>query len=105
MGIDVYTRQEDVVIENLEIMMKKKFFTNAYIDRKSNCIVIANKQAAQNNTAAPNAFANEHSAPANTEAAAVEMAAVKCNSCGGINTIQKGAVGECDYCGSAIKAE
>ena len=30
---------------------------------------------------------------------------VKCKGCGGINTIRKGAVSECEYCGSPIKGE
>ena len=30
---------------------------------------------------------------------------VKCKGCGGINKIQRGAVGECEYCGSPISGE
>lgn len=30
---------------------------------------------------------------------------VKCQGCGGINTIRKGTVAECDFCGSVIKGE
>ena len=94
---------EDVVKKNLDLMMKNKFFSNAYIDRNSNCIVIASKQAVQNTMAAPNSFANAQAT--STAAPAVEMVTVKCNSCGGITTIAKGQTGECDYCGSAIKGE
>lgn len=96
---------EDVVKNNLDLMIKKKFFSNAFIDRNSNCIVIASKQAVQNTTAAPNAFVNAPTASTCTTAPAVEMVTVKCNGCGGINTIAKGQTGECDYCGSAIKGE
>lgn len=96
---------EDVVKNNIEQMIKKKFFSNAYIDRNSNCIVIANKQAVQNATTPANGFMNAQAAPTYNTAPAVEMVTVKCNGCGGINTIAKGQTGECDFCGSAIKGE
>ena len=34
-----------------------------------------------------------------------ELFTVKCKGCGGINKIQRGAVGECEYCGSPISGE
>ena len=34
-----------------------------------------------------------------------ELVTVKCKGCGGINKIQRGAVGECEYCGSPISGE
>ena len=34
-----------------------------------------------------------------------ELVTVKCKGCGGINKIQRGAVGECEYCGSPISEE
>ncbi len=91
---------EDVVRKNLELMIKKNYFSNAYIDRNANCIVIASKQPARIPVAGPNVFANAYGNPV---APAVEMVAVKCNGCGGMNTIAKGQTGECDYCGSPIK--
>ena len=92
---------EDVVRKNLELMIKKKFFVNAFIDKDSNCIKILNRQ---NTAAVQQQRAN---IPYNTpiQATPTEMVTVKCSGCGGINTLRKGEVGECDYCGSAIKAE
>lgn len=84
---------EAVVKKNLEQMIKKMYFANAFIDYNSNCIVIANRQKT----------ANTYVAPAASRFAT--MVTVKCKGCGGINTIQKGAVGECDYCGSSITGE
>lgn len=90
---------EDVVKNNIELMIEKKFFSNAFIDKNSNCIVLANRQAVQAVSTAPSYNA------ANTSAFEAEMVTVKCSACGGINTIAKGQCGECDYCGSAIKGE
>ncbi len=90
---------EDIVKSNIELMIQKEFFTNAYIDRSSNCVVIGNKQNAQTTMSTANAYANS----TNTDMSTVEMVTVKCNGCGGINTIAKGHTGTCDYCGSAIK--
>lgn len=95
---------QDVVQQNLELMIKKKYFANAYIDRNSGCIVIANKQnAASNAESQPKASASAYNS--NVSTPTIEMVTVKCKGCGGINTIQKGTVGECDYCGSSIKGE
>lgn len=96
---------EDAVKNNLELMIKKQFFSNAFIDRNSNCIVISNKQSASNEDASPNVFSNLSAVAANAANPAAEMVTVKCKGCGGINTIPKGAVGECDYCGCAIKGQ
>lgn len=88
---------EDVVKKNLELMIKKKYFANAFIDYNSNCIVVNKQNAAQ----------SRQLSGANVQAAfhGSEMVTVKCKGCGGINTLPKGAVGECDYCGSPIKGE
>lgn len=95
---------ENVVKKNLDLMIKKKYFANAFIDMNSNCIVIANKPNANVNTAQqPQTNTNTYTSP--TASQTIEMVTVKCKGCGGINTIQKGAVGECDYCGSSIKGE
>lgn len=102
---------ENVVKKNLDLMIKRKYFANAFIDMNSNCIVIANKPNANVNTAQqpqvkaqqPQTNTNTYTSPAASQT--IEMVTVKCKGCGGINTIQKGAVGECDYCGSSIKGE
>lgn len=92
---------EDVVKKKLKLMIKKKYFANAFIDLNSNCLVIENKQNSAVNTE-QQMNARENS---NVTYQPMEMVTVKCKGCGGINTIQKGAVCECDYCGSSIKGE
>lgn len=96
---------EYVVKKNLELMITKKYFANAFIDQNQNCIIIASKQ---NNTVStapqPQTHATAYaSSPVTSKA--IEMMTVKCKGCGGINTIQKGTIGECDFCGSSIKGE
>ncbi|MEQ2457035.1 hypothetical protein [Flavonifractor hominis] len=99
---------EHIVKANLERMMKKKYFSNAYIDYNTNRIVVINREAtAQNPTQpsranTPNTNSTQ-STPSVSQTA--EMITVKCKSCGGINEIRKGSVGECDFCGSSIKGE
>lgn len=95
---------EEQVRKNLERMMKKRFFANAYIDSSSNCVVISNRQnTTANPTQPPHPGASAHTAPATSQS--IEMVTVKCKGCGGINTLQRGMVGVCDYCGSSIKGE
>ena len=93
---------EDAFRNNLDLMIKKKFFFNAYIDRNSNCIRIASKQSAQNITPASS---NVSATPAYAGSQAATMVTIKCQGCGGINTIANGQINKCDYCGSAIKYE
>lgn len=93
---------EDVARKNLELMIKKKFFVNAFIDKNSNCIKILNRQ----NTGVVNQQRVNTNINTNTSVSqAAEMVTVKCSGCGGINTLRRGEVGECDYCGSSIKGE
>lgn len=94
---------EDVVRTNLELMLKKKYFSNAYIDKSSNCIIISGRQSGQNMANSANASMPTGNVP--NMISTVEMVTVKCPGCGGINTIAKGQTGECDYCGSGIKGE
>ncbi len=92
-------QSEDVVTKNIEQMIQRHFFVDAYIDKDLNSLIIRNKQSSgkpkQQNQSNTNSTSNS--------ASKVEMMTVKCDGCGGINTIQKGTVGECDYCGSPIK--
>ncbi len=85
----------DILHSKLELMIKKKFFVNAYIDKNTDCIVIANKQiTANNNNSTVKAMQQN-----------IEIITVRCKGCGGINSLQKDVVVDCDYCGSPIKAE
>lgn len=95
---------EEQVRKNLNEMIKRRYFVNAYIDNTTNCLVIANRNhTAANGAQVPHPAADTYTAPVTTQAPA--MVTVKCKGCGGINTIQRGTVGVCDYCGSSIAGE
>ena len=115
---------ENTVRNNLELMIKKKLFSNAYIDKNFNCLVVLNRQPSQclvsvntpANPVYPPASRIEKpiqsplpvNGPVNfayASAPVPEMITVKCSGCGGINAVIKGQTGECDYCGSTIKGE
>lgn len=81
---------QDVVKNNLEMMIKKRYFSNAYIDIDNNRIVFPVVSNQQKNNASQVNQSN------------VEYITVTCKSCGGINKMVKGTVGECDYCGSPL---
>lgn len=80
---------QDVVLKNLQKMIDKKYFINAYINQELNCIVI-----------------NARTTPAAAQTGSGEAyVTVTCKSCGGINKIPKNGVGECEYCGSPISPQ
>jgi len=83
----------DVVIKNVEEMIKRGYFTNAYIDTTSNDIVFTG-QASTKTT--DSKISNLY----NTQNANVEYTTVSCRGCGAINKIIKGTVSECEFCGS-----
>lgn len=88
----------DVIKKNLEKMLSKKFFVNAYIDAESNCIIFP---TSNNITVGTNT--TQFNIQQNTNQPEIEYDTVRCTSCGGINKIIKGKVSECDFCGSPIK--
>lgn len=97
---------ERTVRNNLELMIRKNFFSNAYIDRNTDCIVLANKRTVVQNTSSDlSDLTDEETASDDSNVSTVEMVTVKCKGCGGINTVAKGQIGECDYCGSPLKGE
>jgi len=81
---------QDVVKNNLNMMIKKRYFSNAYIDTENNRVVFS-VVSEQQQTNAPKASQSN-----------IEYITVTCKSCGGINKVIKGTVGECDYCGSPL---
>lgn len=93
---------ENKLKTDLELMINKKYFANAFIDYNSNCIVVVNRPNQSTNTT-QNQNTSTYSPPVSPDA--VEMVTVTCRGCGGINAIQKGIVRECEYCGSSIKGE
>lgn len=83
----------DVVKKNLDFMIKKKFFPNAYIDLNENRLVLpAMQQKAQEQSTYTN----------DSPQTAIEYVTCNCPSCGGINKIEKGKTVECDFCGSPL---
>lgn len=87
---------EDVVRNNLNLMIKRKYFADAYIDKATDCIIVKSLS----NRKASTASQNSPQAGQNNET--TEMVSVTCKYCGGINSVPKGKVCECDYCGSPI---
>lgn len=73
----------DVAIKDLEDMITKGFFEDAYMNYTRDEIV----------------FAVEDEIVKNTK---VEMIVAPCNGCGANNQVEKGQIGECQYCGSLI---
>ncbi|WP_459479704.1 hypothetical protein [Clostridium saccharoperbutylacetonicum] len=82
----------DFVRKDLEVMITQKFFTNAYIDRNTNEIVLERKNNPEvlNNTM--------------TETEAVESKVVTCKNCGASNNITIGTIAECEFCGSVLNS-
>ncbi|NMC57087.1 MAG: hypothetical protein GYA50_07705 [Eubacteriaceae bacterium] len=85
--IAIKTNQSvDFVRIDLQKMIDKKYFINAYIDKENNEIVIAD-MGVRNYGYTPSIT--------NTES-------VQCKSCGAMNTKQMGSAAQCQYCGSSI---
>jgi hypothetical protein len=82
------------VLKDIEFMISKRYFVNAYIDQNTNSISFQGRAA----SAAGNQ-AHENPLPDS------EMQVVLCKSCGAQNEIAKGSVGECEYCGSPLSSK
>ena len=87
---------EDVISVNLNKMIEKKYFSNAYIDKRKNCIVLYN----QGETMGVASTAGNVSS---FTGASQGMVTVCCKGCGGVNAIPKGQSAECEYCGSLLQ--
>lgn len=81
----------EVVKSDLQNMIDKEYFLNAYIDESKGEIIIVHKQRQDYNKEA-NANFNSN----------VQMVVVTCKGCGAKNKILQGSVGECEFCGSPI---
>ena len=81
----------DIVKRNIELMIKKNYFVNAYVNQETNCIVLGGgntvKKQQENNS---------------VQSYAVELVPVACKCCGGMNQVPRGRTVECEYCGSPI---
>lgn len=81
---------QDVVKNNLNMMIKKRYFSNAYIDTENNRVVF------------PIVLEQQRTNAQEANQSNIDYITVTCRSCGGINKVIKGTVGECDYCGSPL---
>lgn len=86
----------DDVKKNLQKMIDKKYFVNAYLDTKENRIVFPS-MAGQKSTQTQQ-FQN-----VNMDAPKVEYTTITCKNCGAMNKAIKGNVTECEFCGSQIR--
>lgn len=80
----------DFVKKDLQSMIDKKYFANAYIDSYSNRIIVILPEGVMH-------FTDE-----NVDKTSVDAEVVNCRGCGAANVIQKGTVGTCEYCGAPI---
>jgi len=80
----------DFVTNDLQTMINKKFFINAYINKNTNDFVMKNKNIiGENNTA--------------KKAEKLETRTVTCKNCGASNNITSASAVECKFCGSKIE--
>jgi len=89
---------QDIVKANLQKMIYKKYFANAYIDEVQNRIVfptIIDHNNVSNNSQQGDVQIKQEA----------EYLAVTCNNCGGVNKITKGKVQDCEFCGSPLNAK
>ncbi len=80
----------DKVKMNLQEMIKKNYFTNAYIDFERNRIVTSRQQSAGE-------YQPEYHCDAKPD-----LVRVSCKGCGAVSTIPAGSDAECEYCGSKL---
>ncbi len=79
----------EIVRKNLEKMIKRNYFVNAYINYENETLVIANANVLNFDL---KQVINEG-----------EYNICNCKRCGAVSKIKAGAVAKCDYCGSPIK--
>ena len=87
---------ENVVRNKLELMINKGYFGIAHIDYNLNSIIIENMQIVIDAVPLQTIQANTRTK---------QMITVTCNGCGAVNTIKKGTVSECEYCGAPIEGK
>ncbi|MCL2392249.1 MAG: hypothetical protein FWC66_06515 [Oscillospiraceae bacterium] len=79
------------VRSDLQQMINKKFFCNAYIDALTNEIVIGGTAT------------NVASQASNISAPQGQLRVTTCVGCGATNSVIEGQVAKCEYCGSPIQ--
>lgn len=86
-------RPVDFVISDLQDMINKKYFANAYIDRGTHEIVINNRKENINSFQVQDE---------SNEAEDTNIQIVECKCCGAKNRVSSGSSGICEYCGSSL---
>ncbi|MBO1911451.1 hypothetical protein J4G37_42520, partial [Microvirga sp. 3-52] len=76
----------DIAIKDIQEMIHKGFFEDAYINYNQDAIV----------------FSTEDEVDERVKNHKVDMKVVSCNGCGANSKVEKGNVEECQYCGSLI---
>lgn len=79
-------KPQAAVKKNLELMIKRNYFVNAYINHETNQLIIGKVADLNINT-----MVNS------------EQIVCNCKNCGATNRIVKGNSTNCDYCGTPIK--
>jgi len=87
----ICSQSMDFVTNDLQMMINKKFFTNAYIDKNTNEIVLQKK----NSTTTKGVMKKDET---------VELKIFTCKNCGASNNITTGTSAECEFCGSAVNS-
>lgn len=96
---------EDVVRDNLRRMIAKRYVTNISLNGTDDYIKFTSTTPETNVTGYKRSVrVNMRKNVVQPEDASIEMCTVKCENCGATNTLVKGQVSECEYCGSALKA-
>ena len=88
------------VKKDLRKMIKKGFFANASISTATNEIIIGGRTSTGPNREPDSGRGQAHGAE---REARREMEVFTCNACGASGTKQKGVMGKCEYCDSAVK--
>lgn len=89
----------DVAKKNIQFMIDKKFFSNAYLDEANNQLVLSSMANKQNATP----MADNSYTPNGQPQKEIVYKTCNCPNCGGINKVAQGTVAECDFCGSSIQ--
>lgn len=80
----------DFITKDLQKMMDKKFFVNAFIDKETGEIILQNRTASA-------------SSEAEVTYTSSKTTVVTCKNCGASNSIRNGASAECEFCGSPLR--
>ena len=85
----------DVVKKDIQMMIDRDYFKNAYIDENTREIVLPSASPANANTNATTPLQEMFATPA-------QVRVVACPCCGANNTVSV-TIGECEYCGTTLQ--